>query len=49
MFELLGTPPEDKNWFVYDGGSHYLMPVDIVARESLAWLDRYLGPVRFVP
>ena len=23
--------------------------VDIVARESLAWLDRYLGPVRFVP
>ncbi|MCH7474957.1 MAG: hypothetical protein IIA27_09825, partial [Gemmatimonadetes bacterium] len=49
MFELLGTPPQDKEWFIYDGGSHYLMPVDIVARESLAWLDRYLGPVRLVP
>ncbi len=48
MIELLGTPPQDKEWFVYDGGSHH-MPVDIVARESLAWLDRYLGPVRLVP
>jgi dienelactone hydrolase len=48
MYDLLGTPPEDKKLFVYDGGPHY-MPADIVARESLAWLDRYLGPVRFVP
>jgi len=48
MFDLVGTPPEDKALFVYDAGSHF-MPMDLVARESLAWLDRYLGPVRFAP
>jgi dienelactone hydrolase len=47
MFELAGAPPEDKALFVYDG-THYV-PLDIVARESLAWLDRYLGPVRLAP
>lgn len=48
MFDLAGTPSEDKALFVYDAGSHY-MPMDLVARESLAWLDRYLGPVRLAP
>jgi dienelactone hydrolase len=48
MFERAGMPVQDKAMFVYDKGAHY-MPMDIVARESLAWLNRYLGPVRFEP
>jgi dienelactone hydrolase len=47
MFEMAGAPAQDKAMVIYDG-SHY-MPIDMVARESLAWLDRYLGPVRFAP
>jgi dienelactone hydrolase len=43
-FERLGTPAADKAWMVYDGS--HMVPVTQVARESLAWLDRYLGPVR---
>jgi len=33
-FELLGTPPEHKK-----------IPTTGLARESLRWLDEYLGPV----
>ena len=43
FFELLGTPKEDKRWIVYDGG-HYV-PKVVLAKETLDWLDRYLGPV----
>jgi len=42
LFELLGTPDEDKKWVVYDGG--HSVPRTQRIRESLAWLDRYLGP-----
>ena len=49
MIDGLGTPERDKRWFVHAGGTHGFLPIDIVARESLTWLDRYLGPVRFVP
>ena len=38
----LGTPAEDKKWVVYDGG--HSVPRTQRIRESLAWLDRYLGP-----
>lgn len=44
FFERLGTPPADKKWMVYEG-SHSVPPTQF-AKESLAWLDRYLGPVR---
>jgi cephalosporin-C deacetylase-like acetyl esterase len=44
MFDLLGTPPEHKR-HVIAGGVHYV-PRTTLIRETLAWLDRYLGPVR---
>jgi eukaryotic-like serine/threonine-protein kinase len=43
FFDLLGTPPEDKHHFVAEGG-HFVPRPDLI-RESLDWLDRYLGPV----
>jgi dienelactone hydrolase len=44
MFELLGTPEENKRHVVYDTG-HWPIPRNELIKESLAWLDRYLGPV----
>jgi dienelactone hydrolase len=44
LFELLGTAPADKKRLVYPGG--HSVPRTEMIRESLAWLDRYLGPVR---
>ncbi|MFO7586507.1 MAG: protein kinase [Gemmatimonadota bacterium] len=44
MFDLLGTPPEHKRHVVAEG-SHYV-PLPVAIRETLDWLDRYLGPVR---
>ena len=44
MFELLGTPPDQKRNVVAEG-VHYV-PRTVFVRETLAWLDRYLGPVR---
>jgi serine/threonine protein kinase/cephalosporin-C deacetylase-like acetyl esterase len=44
MFRLLGTPTEQKRRVVYDTG-HYVPPAELV-KESLNWLDKYLGPVR---
>jgi dienelactone hydrolase len=44
MFERLGTAPEHKRQVVSAGG-HFVPRTDLI-RESLAWLDRYLGPVR---
>ena len=43
FFELLGTPKEDKKLFLYET-SHNVPRTDLI-RETLAWLDRYLGPV----
>ena len=43
MFELLGTPPADKKRLVFPGG-HSVPRTDMI-KESLDWLDRYLGPV----
>ena len=42
LFELLGTPEADKKWVVYDGG--HSVPRTQRIKESLDWLDRYLGP-----
>jgi serine/threonine protein kinase/dienelactone hydrolase len=44
MFELLGTPEADKKRLVFPGG--HSVPRTETIRESLAWLDRYLGPVK---
>jgi dienelactone hydrolase len=43
MFERLGTPDRDKRLYVVDS-DHWIPRTELV-RESLAWLDRYLGPV----
>jgi eukaryotic-like serine/threonine-protein kinase len=44
LFEFLGTRGEDKKWIVYDGG--HFVPRDQLIKETLAWFDRYLGPVK---
>jgi len=44
FFELLGTPPARKKLVVHEAGHNF--PRTELARESLAWLDEYLGPVR---
>jgi eukaryotic-like serine/threonine-protein kinase len=43
FFDLLGTAPEDKRFFVAEGG--HVVPRPDLIRETLDWLDRYLGPV----
>ena len=44
FFRLLGTPDGDKRHVIYDSG-HVMPPKDFI-RESLDWLDKYLGPVK---
>lgn len=41
MFDLLGTPTQDKRIFIYESG-HLVPRIDFV-RESLSWYDKYLG------
>ncbi len=43
MFELLGTPAEHKKRLIFPGG--HSVPRTEMIKESLAWLDQYLGPV----
>ncbi len=43
MFDLLGTPPEYKRLVVYES-SHFPPKKELIS-ETLAWLDKYLGPV----
>jgi len=44
MFNALGTAPADKRHVVLDGG-HLPPTPQLVFREILDWLDKYLGPV----
>jgi hypothetical protein len=44
LFRLLGTPPEQKRHVVFEGAGHVPARIDVI-RETLDWLDRYLGPV----
>ncbi len=43
LFRLLGTPDKDKRHAVFESG--HVPPWPDVVRETLDWLDRYLGPV----
>jgi dienelactone hydrolase len=43
FFELLGTPKEHKKFFLYNQGHN--VPETQLSKETLIWLDRYLGPV----
>jgi cephalosporin-C deacetylase-like acetyl esterase/predicted Ser/Thr protein kinase len=44
MFRLLGTPREHKRRVVYETGHN--IPRNELIKETLDWLDRYLGPVK---
>ncbi len=46
LLELLGAPDEDKKHVLFDSG--HAPPQLGVIRETLSWLDRYLGPVERV-
>ena len=43
LFEMLGTPAAHKKRLVFPGG--HSVPRTEMIKESLLWLDRYLGPV----
>jgi formylglycine-generating enzyme required for sulfatase activity len=43
LFRLLGSPEKDKRHVLFDSGHVPNFP-DVI-RETLDWLDRYLGPV----
>jgi hypothetical protein len=43
MFELLGVPVEDKRLVLYETG--HISPRVMIIRETLDWLDQYLGVV----
>ncbi len=45
LFRLFATPANAKRHYVFDGG-HAAPRLQEVARETLDWLDRHLGPVR---
>lgn len=44
MFDLMGTTARDKQMKLYD--TDHIPPKAEIIKETLAWLDRYLGPVR---
>jgi len=47
MFRLLGTPKQHKRHVVYDTGHN--IPESELIKETLNWLDRYLGSVKLGP
>ena len=44
MYDLLGTPATDKQLKLYE--TDHTPPRNELIKETLAWLDRYLGPVQ---
>jgi len=44
MFDLLGTPDEHKELKLYE--TDHFIPRNELIKETLAWLDKYLGPVK---
>jgi dienelactone hydrolase/predicted Ser/Thr protein kinase len=44
MFDLLGTPTAQKEWKLYE--TDHIPPIAEYIKETLAWLDKYLGPVK---
>jgi len=43
MFDLLGTAAEHKQLKLYE--TDHIPPRNEFVKETLAWLDKYLGPV----
>ena len=46
FYKSLGTRIEDKRYKVYPESSHAFFPRREYLRETLGWLDKYLGPVK---
>jgi cephalosporin-C deacetylase-like acetyl esterase len=48
MFRLLGTSKDHKRHAIFEGGGHGppSVPRSYLIKETLDWLDRYLGPVK---
>jgi len=44
MYDLLGTPQKDKKLKLCESDHH--IPKNVLIKETLNWLDRYLGPVK---
>jgi eukaryotic-like serine/threonine-protein kinase len=44
LYELLGTPEQNKHQFIYESG--HFVPRNELIKETLDWLDKYLGPVK---
>jgi len=44
MFDLMGTPKEQKKLKLYD--TDHFIPKNEFIKEALEWLDKYLGPVK---
>jgi hypothetical protein len=44
FFRLLGASEKDKRQVIFDSG--HMVPAKDLIRESLDWLDKYLGPVK---
>jgi eukaryotic-like serine/threonine-protein kinase len=44
MFRLLGTPEEHKRHALFETG--HVIPRSQQIKETLDWLDRYLGPTK---
>ena len=44
LFRLLGAPAKDKRHIVLDTG--HVLPPELLIKETLDWLDLYLGPVK---
>ncbi len=43
-YDLLGTPKKDKKLIIYE--TDHIPPKKEFIKETLAWLDKYLGPVK---
>lgn len=43
MFNLIGSPANDKKIIIYEGG--HLVPRQELVKETLGWFDKYLGVV----
>ena len=44
LFRLFGAPEKDKRHVVVE--SRHALSNDLMIKEILDWLDRYLGPVK---
>jgi formylglycine-generating enzyme required for sulfatase activity/dienelactone hydrolase/predicted Ser/Thr protein kinase len=44
LFRLLGAPAKDKRQVIFE--SAHVPPNELLIKEMLDWLDRYLGPVQ---